>query len=311
MSASLWFLSAVFVLSGPDGSDSPGRRAANQFQLERTQVTLIDEIDVAAQENGLITEINVHEGSEIKADDKIAQISDSKAQAAKKVAQAEHEVALAEAENDISVRYAAAAAKVAEYDWRAHDAANRQAKGSTPEAEMKKLLLQWKKGELEVEKAQLELDVAKLTAKAKEAAVEAADDDIHRRRVFSPIDAVVIEIDKHVGEWVNPGDRMMRIVRMNKVRVEGILPIAEVSPTQVVDRPVTVETTLSGKRSVQFTGQIVFVAPELDISGKYYRVVAEVENREERGAWLLLKGMSPTVIVDAGIAAEKPKTPRR
>jgi macrolide-specific efflux system membrane fusion protein len=311
MSASIWFLSALLVLSGPDGGESPGRRASNQFQLEYTQVTLIDRINVAAQEAGLITEIAVREGAEIKAGDKIAQINDSKAQAAKKVAQAEHEVALAEATNDISVRYAAASAQVAKYDYKAHYDANRKAPGSTPAAEMKKLELQWQKGELETEKAQLELDVAKLTAKAKEASVEAADDDIHRRRVFSHIDAVVVEIDKHVGEWVNPGDRIMRIVRMNKVRVEGSLPIALVSPTQAVDRPVTVETTISGNRSVQFTGKIVFVAPELDPSGKYYKVVAEVENREERGAWLLLPGMSPTVTVDAGIAAEKPKTGRR
>lgn len=311
MSASIWFLSALLVLSGPDGGESPGRRSSNQFQLEYTQVTLIDRINVAAQEAGLITDIAVREGSEIKAGDKIAQINDSKAQAAKKVAQAEHEVAQAEATNDISVRYADAAAQVAKYDYIAHDAANKKARGSTPEAEMKKLLLQWKKGELETEKAQLELDVAKLTAKAKEASVEAADDDIHRRRVFSPIDAVVVEVDKHAGEWVNPGDRIMRIVRMNKVRVEGSLPIALVSPTQVVDRPVTVETTISGNRTIQFTGKIVFVAPELDPSGKRYKVVAEVENREERGAWLLLPGMSPTVTVDAGIAADRPKTPRR
>lgn len=311
MSASIWFLSALLVLSGPDGGESPGRRSSSQFQLEYTQVTLIDRINVAAQEAGLLTEIAVREGAEIKAGDKIAQINDSKAQAAKKVAQAEHDVALAEAENDISVRYAAASAQVAEYDFRAHYDANRKAPGSTPEAEMKKLQLQWKKGVLETEKAQLELDVAKLTARAKEASVEAADDDIHRRRVISPIDAVVVEVDKHVGEWVNPGDRIMRIVRMNKVRVEGSLPIALVSPTQVVDRPVSVETTISGNRNVQFTGKIVFVAPELDPSGKYYRVVAEVENREERGAWLLLPGMSPIVTVDAGLAAEQPKTGRR
>lgn len=313
MSASIWFLSALLVLSGPDGGDSPGRRSSNQFQLEYTQVTLTADgrVNVAAQEAGLITEISVIEGSEVKAGDKIAQINDSKAQAARKVAMAEHEVALAEAENDISVRYARAAAKVAEYDYSAHYEANQRAKKAVPDVELKKLWMTAEKGRLETEKAQLELDVAKLTAKAKEASVEAADDDIHRRRVFSHIDAVVVEIDKHVGEWVNPGDRIMRIVRMNKVRVEGSLPIAVVSQTQLVDRPVTVETTISGNRSVQFKGKIVFVAPELDPSGKYYKVVAEVENREERGAWLLLPGMSPTVTVDAGIAAEKPKTGRR
>jgi multidrug efflux pump subunit AcrA (membrane-fusion protein) len=309
MSASLWFLASLLALTGPDGDDSPGRKAANKVQFEYPLVTLIDqgEVDVAAQEAGLLTEITVQLGSEVKAGDKIAQINDSKAQAAKKVAEAEHEVALAEATNDISVRYAVAAAKVAEYDYRAHFEANKQAKRAVPDVELKKLWVTAEKGRLETEKAQLELDVAKLTAKAKEASVEAAEDDIHRRRVFSHIDAVVIEIDKHVGEWVNPGDRIMRIVRMNKVRVEGKLAIERVWPAQVYDRPVTVEITTGGNRPEQFQGRIVFVAPELDSSGKYYKVVAEVENREDRGTWSLMPGMRPTVTVDAGIAAEKAK----
>ncbi|MGH7136442.1 MAG: efflux RND transporter periplasmic adaptor subunit, partial [Pirellulales bacterium] len=310
MSASIWFLASLLALTGPDGDDSPGRKAANQFPFEYPLVTLIEEVDIAAQEAGLLTEITVQEGSEIKAGDKIAQINDSKAQAAKKVAQAEHEVALAEAENDISVRFSIKAAKVAEYDYLAHFEANKQARKAVPEVELAKLKVTAEKGRLETEKAELELQVAKLTAKAKEAAVEAAEDDIHRRRVLSPIDAVVIEIDKHVGEWVNPGDRIMRIARMNKVRVEGKLAIERVSPAQVYDRPVTVEITTGTNRTVQLQGRIVFVAPELDSSGKYYRVVAEVENRENRGTWLLLPNMSPTVTVDSGIAAEKAKGPR-
>ncbi|HWB12901.1 MAG TPA: HlyD family efflux transporter periplasmic adaptor subunit [Pirellulales bacterium] len=308
MLAPLWFLSAALVLTGPDGDDSQGRRPANEFEVDAVIVKL-HQIEVAAEEAGVITELNVQEGAEVKKDDKLAQISDSKVQAAKRVAQAELEVALAEATNDISVRFAAAAAKVAEYDYEAHRVANVKAPGSTPEAEMKKLLLQAHKGNLETEKAQLELDVAKLTAKAKQAAVEAADEDILRRLVLARTDALVTEVHRRVGEWVNPGDPILKIVRMNKVRVEGTLEFSDVSPMQVVDRPVTVSVTLTRKRTVELPGKIVFVAPKL-IHGKYH-IIAEVENREERGAWVLLDGMTPRMTVDAGVAAEKVKTPRR
>jgi multidrug efflux pump subunit AcrA (membrane-fusion protein) len=309
MLVSFWFLSAALVLTGPDGDDSPGRRAANQVEVAETLVTLDEEIDVPAQEAGVITELTVREGAEVKQDDKLAQISDSKVQAAKKVALAEHEVALAEATNDISVRYAAAAARVAEYDFRAHDEANRKAPGSTPAAEMKKLQLQWHKGELETEKAQLELDIAKLTAKAKEAAVEAADDDIVRRRVLATMDAVVTDVHRRRGEWVNPGDPILTIVRMDKVRVEGRLDFNDVSPMQVIDRPVTVTVQLTRNRTMELPGKVVFVANKL-AHGKY-RVMAEVENREERGVWVLLDGMTPRMTIDAGIAAEQDKAPRR
>jgi multidrug efflux pump subunit AcrA (membrane-fusion protein) len=311
MSASLWFLSVVLVLSGPDGDDSPGNRQANRFQFELSKVKLVAERDVAAQEAGLVTDIPVREGSEVKEGDQVGQISDSKARAARKVAEAEHKVALEEATNDISVKYAEAAAKVAEYDYLAHYQANQKARQAVPDVELKKLLLTWRKGVLETEKAELEFKVAGLTAKVKEASVEAADDDIERRRVTSPIDGIVIEIDKQEGEWVNPGDRIMRIVRMDKVRIEGQLPIADVSPIQVKDRPVTVEATISRNKKVQLTGRIVFVSPELNPAGTKFRVVAEVENREEQGVWILMKDMSPTVTVEAGVAADKPKTKSR
>ena len=310
MSASIWFLSAALALTGPDIGDSPGRRAANEFEVENVRVTFLVERDIAAQEPGVLTEMHVREGSEVKAGDKLAQINDSKARVSKKVAEAELAVAMEEATNDISVRYADKAKDVALFDFQAHLEANKQAPGSTPKAEMMKLKLTYEKGVLEVDKARLEFDVAKLTAKVKEASVEVADDDIHRRRVDSPIDAVVIEVARHEGEWVNPGDRILRIVRMKTVRVEGLLRIGDVSPTQVVDRPVTVVATLTGNRPIEFNGRIVFVAPEL-VAGDKYRVVAEVENREERGAWLLMPGMKAVMKVDAGIAGEKPKAARR
>lgn len=308
MSASIWFLSAALALTGPDDGDSPGRRAANEVHIDKCIVKFIDVVEVAAQEAGLLTEVLVREGSEVKREDQLAQINDSKVVAAKKVAEAEHQVALAEATNDISVRYADKAAEVAKFDYIAHLRSEKKVKGSVPEAEMKKLELTWQKGVLEIEKARLELDVAKLTAKAKEAAVEAADDDIHRRRVTAPIDALVVQVEKHAGEWVNPGDLILRLVRMDKVRVQGTVKIEEVPPSQVVDRPVTVVATLTGRRTVELPGKIVFVAPELRHGN--YLVLAEVENREERGAWLLLDGMNVDMKIDAGLA-EKPKTPRR
>jgi multidrug efflux pump subunit AcrA (membrane-fusion protein) len=308
MSASLWFLSAALVLTGPNSGDSPGRSAANEVHVDNCIVKFIDVVEVAAQEAGLLTEVSVREGSEVKRDDKLAQINDSKVQAAKKVAQAEHEVAMAEATNDISVRYASKAADVAKFDYIAHLRSEKKVKGSTPEAELKKLELTWQKGVLEIEKAQLELDVAKLTAKAKEAAVEAADDDIHRRKVTAQIDAMVVQVERRAGEWVNPGDMILRLVRMDKIRVQGTVRIEDVRPSQVIDHPVTVTATLTGRRTVELPGRIVFVAPELQ-HGKYL-VFAEVENREERGAWVLLDGMNVEMKVDAGMA-EKAKTPRR
>lgn len=333
MSASLWLLTAALALTGPDGEQpaegvraaSPAaaaparvsrtrRRAAaaaplaakapadasDDRTIESCQVTLIDVVDVAAQEAGVLTEVEVREGSEVKEGRLIAQVNDSKVQMAKKVAEAEHQVALAEAESEIAVKYSTKAAAVARQDYVVHLEANKKVPGSTPETEMLKLRLQWEKGELETEKAELERKIAALTADSKAASVEAADDDIHRRKVLAPLDGIVAEVFKHRGEWVNPGDRVVQLLRMDKLRVEGNLKIAKVSPSEVVGRPVRVIATLTNGRKEEFEGEVVFVDLRV-LQGDEYRVKAEVKNREENGAWLLLPGINVEMKIDAGV----------
>jgi multidrug efflux pump subunit AcrA (membrane-fusion protein) len=337
MSASLWLLTAAIALTGPDGElpaknvrksspaaatrRSPDERLRALLErsgagaplaartpegtpdprtIENCQVTLIDVVDVAAQEAGVLTEVKVREGSEIKEGHLVAQVNDSKVQMARKVAEAEHKVALAEAESDISVRYSKSAAAVAKQDYVVHLEANRRVPGSTPDTEMQKLRLQWEKGTLEIEKAELEQKVAALTAESKEASVEAADDDIHRRKVLAPLDGVVAEVFKHRGEWVNPGDRVVQVLRMDKLRVEGNLNIANVSPADVIGRPVRIIADLTNGRKEEFPGEVVFVDLRV-LQGGEYRVKAEVKNRQENGSWLLLPGTNVEMRIDAGM----------
>lgn len=300
MSASFWVVAAL-VLTGPDGGgDSPGRQAADQIWVDKVQVNLIDDVKVAAEEAGILTELKVREGDEVHEGDQIAQINDSKVVAAKKVAVAERAVAKAEAESSVSIRYAEKAAGVAEYDYKAHHEANQRQPKSVPDAELRKLLLQWHKGVLEIEKAELEKHVAELTAEVKGASVEAADVDIRRRKVMATLDAVVVDVFRHEGEWVNPGDPIVQLVRMDKLKVEGTLDIEQVSPTELVGRPVTVTASLTGKRTEIFKGKVVFVDPAL-LDGEHFAVIAEVENREENGAWLLLPNMVPQMTIDKSV----------
>ena len=296
MSASFWVVAAL-VLTGPDGGDSPGRQAADQIWVEEVQVNLIDDVKVAAEEAGILTKLTIREGDEVHEGDQIAQINDSKVVAAKKVAEAERAVAKAEAESSVSIRYSEKAAGVAEYDYKAHHQANVRQPKSVPDAEIRKLLLQWHKGVLEIEKAELEKYIAELTAEVKGASVEAAEVDIRRRKVMATLDAVVVDVFRHEGEWVNPGDPIVQLVRMDKLKVEGTLKLAQVSPTELVGRPVTVTASLTGNRTETFKGKVTFVDPTL-LDREHFAVIAEVENREENGAWLLLPNMVPQMMID-------------
>jgi multidrug resistance efflux pump len=125
---------------------------------------------------------------------------------------------------------------------------------------------------------------------AAEANVAAAGEDVERRLLRAPFEGDVTEIHLHVGEWAEEGKPIMRIVRMNRLRVEGFVKVRDILPADIVGRQVRVEAELAQGSTQTFSGEITFVSPVVQAGGEY-RVWAEVANRQERGHWLLRPGL--------------------
>ena len=79
-----------------------------------------------------------------------------------------------------------------------------------------------------------------------------------------------------------PGAPIVRIVQMDKLRVEGMLNIKDFGPDQIANPPVKVMAQVGPNRVEEFQGKVVFIDPEL-IKGGKYRVLAEVVNRCAEG----------------------------
>jgi multidrug efflux pump subunit AcrA (membrane-fusion protein) len=116
--------------------------------------------------------------------------------------------------------------------------------------------------------------------------------NLNRRMIVAPVSGVVVDLYRHVGEWVKPGDPVLRILRIDRLKVEGYLNAAE-HGSEVSGRLVTVTATLPGGRTEQFHGKIVFVSPEVEAVKKDFRVVAEVVNRD----MLLRPGLDATLTI--------------
>ena len=274
--------------------------------LERCLVSLVEEAKVPAREPGVLVELLVHEGDRVGRGDVIAKIDDSQPQSEKRKAKAEHDQTLAKAESDVDVRYAEAAEKVAEAEYKKAVDSHSKVPGSVSEVERDRLSLNEKKSELQIEQAKLERRLAALAAQSKEVEVQAAENAIERRQVKSPLEGVVVQVFPHQGEWMQPGDPLARVVRADKLRVEGYVDSSRFDPDVVRDRPVTVEVTLADKRSEIFKGRIVFTSPIVE-SGGDYRVWAEVENRQVAGSqqWLLRAGQTATMTIHSGQKPQK------
>jgi macrolide-specific efflux system membrane fusion protein len=295
----VWRLVVVAVAACGFG---PGVRAADSEPvLERCLVSVIDEAKVPAREAGAIVELTVREGDTVTKGEVIAKIDDNQPQMERRKAQAEHDQAVAKAASDVDVRYSQKAKDVAVKAWEKSENAHKQSPGSVTEVERDRLRLEAEKTELQIEQANLERKLAALAAASKGVEVEAAENGIERRLLKSPLDGVVVQVFPHQGEWMQPGDPLARVVRTDKVKVEGYVDAAAWDPEQVRDRPVTVQVTLAKDRRESFAGRMVFVSP-LDESGGDYKVVAEVENRRSEAAkqWLLRPGKTVTMTVHSG-----------
>lgn len=253
-------------------------------------VTLIEDVEVPSPEQGQLMKLAVKDGSSVKKGDMVAQVDDEKAKMAVEVSRNQMLAAEAEAKNPVSVAYATAAWKVAQAEVKQALEANAQMANTFPKSEVLERQLKERQYELQIKQAEHELEVNALKANEKKAELDAANLDVTRRAVISPLDGVVVKRFRHEGEWLRPGDPIVRIVRADLLRVEGMLDATKILPAEVQDQPVTITVTLPNREPATLEGRVAFVNPIVE-AGMRFLVVAEVENRQESGYWVLRPGL--------------------
>lgn len=267
-----------------------------QAFVERAIVKLSEDIEVPAQAPGVLVALDVDDGDLVEIDHPVALIDDRDAQMKKRAAEIQLEAARKQASNKIPVIYAAASHKVAKAELEENREANRKVSGTVPQVTIRRLELQVEESRLLIQKNQLDIVIATMNADVHLADVESAEQDIQRRRILAPINGMVVERARDKGEWVQAGEVLMRIVRMDVLRVEGLLSAKDFDQYEIEGRPVKVCVELARGEEMEFQGQIVFVDPVVQFKGRYL-VRAEVKNEKKNGAWVLKPGIEATMAI--------------
>lgn len=291
MRLGIFLISAFYLAFSPSVS-----RAADSVTLPNCLLALDEEAQIPAQEEGALTKIAVREGQQVAAGDLLAQLDDSIPRSQYNVAYYKLKAAEREARDDINIRYAQASAKVAEAEYLQAVEANEKVPGAVPLAEVRQRLLKWEEMKLSIEKAQKEIAVAGLQMEVAKAELAANKTNVERRQLLAPLDAVVIELTRHEGEWAQKGEPIMRVVRMDRLRVEGFLNAKDFRESDIQGRPVRVVVPLAGGGSEAFQGKIVYVKPTVEAGGEFL-VRAEVQNRKENGVWVLRPGVNAEMTI--------------
>lgn len=272
--------------------------------LNYCKVTIINEVSVPAEEAGVLDQLLVKEGMLVEKGALIGSVDNTDAILMKAVATHEYAAAKKTAENTLSIKAAVKAYEVALAEYESSLEANKVTDDVVMATELRRQKLQADRAKMQAELASHELLVANLTAKAKYEAFQRAEAALQRRQIKSRINGVVIEVNKHEGEWVQPGESVVRIVQMDRLRVEGSVDGRKYARHEILGRPVSITVYLTGGGQETLTGKIVYASSIIRTTGDLveYTVRAEVDNRKLNGRWLLTPGLKAKMELDGAAA---------
>jgi len=258
------------------GEDAPEPQNAAELRIEGALLTLIEQTDVPARDNGVLTSIGVQEGQSVALDQVVANVDDADARLLLVKAEAEASIAESTAKNDVDVRFARKAAEVAQAELKRSKESIERFERSVSQTELDKITLEAERATLAVESADRELQTARLTLALKQAEVAVARQVVERRSVRAPLNGLVVQIHRRRGEWVKPGDPVVRLMRIDRLRVEAFVAAGALPP--VAGGAATFELVQASGEPRRFPGKLVFVSPEVDPVNGQIRIWAEIEN---------------------------------
>jgi multidrug efflux pump subunit AcrA (membrane-fusion protein) len=259
-------------------------------------VYLIEDIQVPALEAGPLVKINVKDGDVVEQGQLLALLDDSQPKLQKMAAELERDAAIAKASDDIDVRFAQATLAYSIAELQRLLAIERKGAGALTVQEIEKAKLAKQRDELQIEKSRLDAKVARMSADKHQADVQAADLSVARRQILAPIGGEVATVYHEQAEWVNAGEPVIQVVRMDRLRVEGFVATSELNVAEIAGKDVVVEVELARGQRQRFAGRVTYISPVVTAGGKY-RVRAEVENRLAGDEWLLRPGTTAAMTI--------------
>lgn len=238
-------------------------------------------------------------------------------------------IAAMKAANDVAVRHAVKSRDTSKAEFDRAVQARKAFEKSISQTELDRLKLVLERNELEIEKAQFEKDLADLQQQIEESSIIEQDQivdrlklsveqaqlqnevdaltrdvkarmldqaklQLARRGLRSPLDGEVAEVFRHRGEWLEPGQRVMRIVRLDRLKVEGFVDSRAIT-SSLRGASVRVRVTPNDEdKPAIVKGKIVFISSEIDAVNGQVRVWAEVENPD----LVLRPGLPAEMIID-------------
>lgn len=250
--------------------------AGEPIRVEPVVLRPMQEAEVPAQQTGLLLKILAAEGTQVEAGQILAELDSREARLAVAKAKLEREQAEVRANNQVRVQYAEKSLEVARAELlRSKESIEKFAKSiSQSQLDVERLTVE--KLMLEKEQAEHELTLERFSSRMKQSELEAAQLRLDQHQMLAPFAGAVTLVRGRVGEWLEVGEPVMRLVAVDRLRAEGFMQ-AEQASNDLVGNEVLLSIEIAGKQQ-QIKGVLRFISPEMDPVTGQVRVWAEIIN---------------------------------
>lgn len=271
----------VFALAAVLGGSLPGM-ASETVLMPSALLRITETIHVAAATTGLLSRTPPAEGAMVEKGQVISQVDYKKSKLELNRAAVNLQTAEKRATNDVDVRYAVKAHAVALADLQRSKRINAEIANSVSQKELDRLQLIVDRASLEIEQARHKRELASLDTDLKRADYEIFRHELERSVIRASVTGMVMQVDKRLGEWVNSGDTVVQIVRMDRLRAEGFVPTTAAA-TSLRGHSAIVSAVLPGtKEPIELRGTVAFVSPIADALNGQVRVWVDFDNADGR-----------------------------
>jgi multidrug efflux pump subunit AcrA (membrane-fusion protein) len=255
-----------------------GFAADAAVQIDSVVLRPLQAAEVPAQQTGLLDQIAVEEGQRVEENEVLATLDTVAARLAVEKARLEQMQAEQRANNRLSIQYAMKALEVAKAEVRRSLESIEKFAKSISQSQLDVEQLTVEKLQLEQQQAEHDLALEGIGLQLKQTELEAAQVLLEKHRIRAPFAGTVVLVRGRVGEWVEIGSPLLRLVAVDKLRAEGFLSVEQAS-ADLVGKQVTFTSTI-GDKQMQTTGELRFVSPEMDPVTRQVRVWAALDNSD-------------------------------
>ena len=283
-------------------------------EVQDCVVQFSDEVEVPALESGRVAELHVRTNESVSEGGPILRLDDNSMLIRRKAAQVRLESAKRDSKSRIELEFAQAALEEADSELKLNLRIEKNEPASNTRDRMRQLRLSQKRALLEVARAQQRIDQAFVTVELQESEIAVLDDQLRRLHADSPLSGIVLDVAKSKGEWVEKGQTVATIARIDRLHVHAFIQSSQIAATKCVGLPVSVSwRDTAAKRSRVLHGKVISVDPHR-LPGSRYRIHAEIVNAREpvdQSHWQLNPGMDVRMVVHKDLSTKRSSTAKK